>query len=86
MRAKGVGATIGPRGGISGVQVDLDSPRESVRVTPETWKQLAKLRRPLVDAEGNLVAFESFDRVVRRLLAEHRGHGMSGERSGRAAP
>jgi hypothetical protein len=83
MRAKGVGATVGPRGGISGVQVDIDSPKEAVRVTPETWKQLAKLRRPLVDAEGNLVAFESFDRVVRRLLVEHRARNTSGERPGR---
>jgi len=86
MRAKGVGATVGPRGGISGVLVDIDSPKEAVRVTPETWKQLAQLRRPLVDAEGNLVAFESFDRVVRRLLVEHRARNTSGERPGRTPP
>ena len=44
------------------------SPRGIVRLRPETWSLLASLRRPLVDSEGNLVGYESFDRLVRRIL------------------
>jgi hypothetical protein len=46
-----------------------------VRLQPETYEQLAALRRPLVDPQGNLVALESFDRVVRRLIEERRADG-----------
>ncbi len=48
------------------------APRAIVRLQPDTWNRLAALRRPLVDPDGNLVAIESFDRVVRRLLEERR--------------
>ena len=72
MREKGVGEIVAPRGKKPGARGTLDSPREAVRVRPETWKQLAGLRRPLLDSEGNLVAFESFDRVVRRLIEERK--------------
>ena len=72
MREKGVGEIVAPRGGMPRVRGGLDTPREAVRVRPETWKLLAKLRRPLLDPEGNLVAFESFDRVVRRLIEERK--------------
>jgi hypothetical protein len=72
MRAKGVGELVTLRSGKSGVRVTPDSAKEAVRVQRETWKQLAALRRPLTDSEGNLVAFESFDRVVRRLIAERK--------------
>ena len=49
-------------------------PKQSplVRLQPETWTTLASLRRPLVDSEGNLVGLESFDRLVRRILAERK--------------
>ena len=47
-------------------------PRGLVRLQPETWTLLASLRRPLVDSEGNLVGLESFDRLVRRILAERK--------------
>jgi hypothetical protein len=80
MRAKGVGQVIAPRKGMSGSRVTRDSPKEAVRVQPETWRQLAELRRPLLDPEGNLVAFESFDRVVRRLIAERRADSPPRER------
>ena len=79
MRAKGVGESASPRNRRSGVGVTLDSPRQAVRVQPDTWRQLAVLRRPLLDCDGNLVAFETFDRVVRRLLAERRDDGTSRE-------
>jgi hypothetical protein len=72
MRAKGVGELVTLRSGKSGVRVTPDAAKEAVRVQRETWKQLAALRRPLMDSEGNLVAFESFDRVVRRLIAERK--------------
>ena len=72
MRAKGVGELVTLQRGKSGVRVTLDSAKEAVRVQRETWTQLAALRRPLMDSEGNLVAFESFDRVVRRLIAERK--------------
>ena len=47
-------------------------PRGLVCLQPETWTLLASLRRPLVDSEGNLVGLESFDRLVRRILAERK--------------
>ena len=50
-----------------------------VRLQPATYEQLAALRRPLVDPEGNLVALESFDRTVRRLLEERRAAGPAPE-------
>ena len=86
MRAKGVGKIVAAQGEVSAVSVPLGSPKEAVRVQPETWKQLAALRRPLVDSEGNLVAFESFDRVVRRLLAERRADAAPATRLGEAHP
>jgi hypothetical protein len=46
--------------------------RGIIRLQPETWSLLAALRRPLLDSEGNLVGYESFDRLVRRILAERR--------------
>jgi hypothetical protein len=83
MRAKGVGEVVTSRSVRSGARVTLDSAKEAVRVQRETWKQLAALRRPLTDSEGNLVAFESFDRVVRRLIAERKAdaapHGTARE-------
>ena len=78
MRAKGVGEIV-TRRGVSAARSFLDSPKEAVRVQPETWKQLAALRRPLLDSDGNLVAFESFDRVVRRLIAERQADDTSPE-------
>ena len=86
MRAKGVGQVIAPRKAKSGVHVTRNSPKEAVRVQPETWRQLAELRRPLLDPEGNLVAFESFDRVVRRLLAERRSDTSLPEQSQEVQP
>ena len=86
MRAKGVGEFVSPRSGRSGVRVRLDSPKQAVRVDPETWKQLAELRRPIVDSDGNLVALESFDRVVRRLIAERRVDGTSRAQNRSARP
>lgn len=46
--------------------------RGIVRVRPETWRDLADLRRPVVDSEGKLVGLEAFDRVIRRLIEERR--------------
>jgi hypothetical protein len=86
MRAKGVGQVVAPRKAKSGVHVTRNSPKEAVRVQPETWRQLAELRRPLLDPEGNLVAFESFDRVVRRLIAERRTDTPPRGRSLEAVP
>ena len=86
MRAKGVGEVVTSRSGKSGVRVTFDSPKEAVRVQRETWKQLAALRRPLMDSEGNLVAFESFDRVVRRLIAERKAESASRETSRAVLP
>lgn len=85
MRARGVGEIVARRG-ISATRSLLDLPKEAVRVQPETWKQLAALRRPLLDSDGNLVAFESFDRVIRRLIAERRAGSVSRERPGRTGP
>ncbi len=86
MRGKGVGEIIAPRTGPSGTRAVLDQPKEAVRVQPETWKQLAALRHPLLDPDGNLVAFESFDRVIQRLLAERKADGTSRGRSRRSGP
>ena len=86
MRAKGVGAYVKEppsKDGTPGRHVTQDA---GVRVHAETRDRLALLRRPLVDSEGNLVAFESFDRVIRRLLDERRADGTSGRRPGRADP
>ena len=55
-----------------------------VRLQPETYERLAALRHPLVDSDGRLVAFESFDRTVRRLLDERRADGTSPEQPRRA--
>ena len=86
MRAKGVGELVVPRRGKSGALVTRNSPKEAVRVQPETWRQLAELRRPLLDPEGNLVAFESFDRVVRRLIEERKTDPSPRGRSRETAP
>ena len=86
MRAKGVGEYVKrplAKDETSGL------PRAGnayVRLHPETRDRLVHLRRPLVDSEGNLVAFESFDRLVRRLLDERREDGTSRERHGRTEP
>ena len=77
MRAKGVGQYA--KGGSSNgaaLRRTKNQPA-GVRVDPETRERLAALRRPLVDSEGNLVAFESFDRVIRRLLDERRADGTA---------
>jgi hypothetical protein len=86
MRTKGVGELVTSRGGKPGVRVSLDSAKEAVRVQRETWKQLAALRRPLTDSEGNLVAFESFDRVVRRLIAERKADAAPRETAREVRP
>ena len=86
MREKGVGEIVAPRGGKPGARGSVDLPREAVRVRPETWKLLAKLRRPLLDSEGNLVAFESFDRVVRRLIEERKADAAPRARSREVLP
>ena len=86
MRAKGVGTYVKEppsKDGTPGRHVTQDA---GVRVHVETRDRLALLRRPLVDSEGNLVAFESFDRVIRRLLDERRADGTSGGRPGRTDP
>jgi hypothetical protein len=44
--------------------------RGIIRVRPETWREVAALRRAILDSEGNRLGLESFDRVVRRLLNE----------------
>ena len=86
MREKGVGEyvkTPPAKEGTPGLRGTQDT---GVRVHVETRERLALLRRPLVDSEGNLVAFESFDRVIRRLLDERRADGTSGGRHGRTNP
>ena len=86
MRARGVGQYVktppsnDESPGPPGVQ------NAYIRLHPVTRDRLALLRRPLVDSEGNLVAFESFDRLVRRLLDERREDGTSRERHGRTEP
>ena len=86
MRAKGVGQYARVQVSESGVPSRKGSASVSVRVDPESWDRLAALRRPIVDSEGNLVAFESFNRVVRRLLDERRADGTSGGRPGGTDP
>jgi hypothetical protein len=86
MRAKGVGE-YAKRAPVKGRSLRRSrSLNGMVRLQPETYEQLAALRRPLVDPEGNLVALESFDRTVRRLLDERRADGTSGERPGGTGP
>ncbi len=86
MRAKGVGEyTRAPRAK-SGVLRRTKSEDTMVRLQPETYERLAVLRHPLVDPEGRLVAFESFDRTVRRLLDERRADGTSDEQLRRTEP
>ncbi len=81
MRTKGFGEAT-PRGGPSSVgRIRPTSPRGIVRLHPETWTLLASLRRPLVDSEGNLVGYESFDRLVRRILEERRTFDISRAKS-----
>jgi hypothetical protein len=81
MRMKGFGEAA-PRAGPSSVsRIRPTSPRGIVRLRPETWSLLASLRRPLVDSEGNLVGYESFDRVVRRILDERRTLDISRRKS-----
>ena len=86
MRTKGVGQYANGHPSKGGAVKRAAIPSTGVRVDPETRERLALLRRPLVDSEGNLVAFESYDRVIRRLLDERRADGTSGERSGRTDP
>ena len=86
MRAKGVGAYVKEPPSRDGTPKRHATPDAGVRVHVETRDRLALLRRPLVDSEGNLVAFESFDRVIRRLLDERRADGTSGEGPGRTDP
>jgi len=86
MRAKGVGEyTRAPPVRTRALRQST-SPNGMVRLQPETYEQLAALRRPLVDPEGNLVALESFDRLVRRLLGERRADGTSPEQPREARP
>ena len=86
MRAKGVGAYVKKSPSKDGTPKRHATPDAGVRVHVETRDRLALLRRPLVDSDGNLVAFESFDRVIRRLLDERRADGTSGEGPGRTDP
>ena len=86
MRAKGVGAYVKEPPSKDEAPQRHVAQDAGVRVHVETRDRLALLRRPLVDSEGNLVAFESFDRVIRRLLDERRADGTSGGRPGRTEP
>ena len=86
MRAKGVGQYARVQVSESEALSRRGSGSTGVRVDPETWDRLAILRRPIVDSEGNLVALESFGRVIRRLLDERRADGTSGGRPGRTEP
>ena len=86
MRERGVGAYVKEPPSKEGVPRRRATEDTGVRVHVETRDRLATLRRPLVDSEGNLVAFESFDRVIRRLLDERRADGTSGGRPGRTDP
>ena len=86
MRAKGVGQYARVQVPESEALSRRSSSSTGVRVDPETWDRLAILRRPIVDSEGNLVALESFGRVIRRLLDERRADGTSGAQPGRADP
>lgn len=72
MRTKGYGEILRRKRNSPGDAASVKGPRELIRVQAETGKRLAALRRPLLDSEGNLVGFESFDRLVRRLLDERR--------------
>ena len=72
MRAKGFGETSASVDRRIVGRVRPGPSRGIIRLQPETWSLLAALRRPLLDSEGNLVGFESFDRLVRRILAERR--------------
>ena len=80
MRANGISPPTSPGGKAAVIQVTAGPPRELVRLRPETWQLLAALRRPLLDSEGNLVGFESFDRLVRRILDERRNPNGAGTR------
>jgi hypothetical protein len=86
MRAKGVGEYARKPPVKSRSLRRPGSPNGMVRLQPETYEQLASLRRPLVDPQGNLVALESFDRVVRRLIEERRADGTSAEQPREARP
>jgi hypothetical protein len=77
MRAKGVGEYAKAPPVRTRSLRRSNSPNSMVRLQPQTYEELAALRRPLVDPEGNLVALESFDRLVRRLLGERRADGTS---------
>jgi hypothetical protein len=86
MRAKGVGEYASASHFKTRSLRRSRTPNGMVRLQPETYEQLAALRRPLVDPEGHLVAFESFDRTVRRLLGERRADGTSGQRPAGSGP
>ena len=79
MREKGVGEFVKTPRAKSGVLRRSNRTDTMVRLQPGTYERLAALRRPLVDSEGRLVAFESFDRTVRRLLDERRADSTSPE-------
>ena len=84
MRAKGVGEFVKAPRAKSGVLRRSSGTDTMVRLQPETYERLAALRHPLVDSDGRLVAVESFDRTVRRLLDERRADGTSPEQLRRA--
>jgi hypothetical protein len=86
MRAKGVGEYTRAPPIKSRSLRRSNNPNGMVRLQPATYEQLAALRRPLVDPEGNLVALESFDRTVRRLLEERRADGPAPEQPREARP
>ena len=86
MRAKGVGQYVKTPPSNDESPVPPGIQNAYIRLHPVTRDRLALLRRPLVDSEGNLVAFESFDRLVRRLIEERRADGTSGGQSGRTDP
>ena len=77
MNANGVGQVVSPANRKLTARLRSGTLKAAVRLRPETWQLLADLRRPLLDSEGNLVAFESFDRLVRRILEERRAQRTS---------
>lgn len=70
MSARGVGrAPPRIREGLP-IPASSGNTRGVIRLRPQTWRQLASLRRQIVDSEGKPVGLESFDRLVQRLMEE----------------
>ena len=79
MRPRGWGEKVRRDSAKVGDPARPDTPKEAVRVSPETWLRLAALRKPLRDWEGRVVALESFDLTLRRLLDERGTVGPTNE-------